>query len=165
MKHLKIYFAISFFSFLGCVNSELIAQEDGNTFKVGVYSLEGKIQSIKSPDGSFTFEVSAIRMKIIKNSNQEVVWSVDYSDVPACSFAITKGGCFDIISCGAGNDGFSWKSGLTEFSRTGEMSLKMQDDGNLVVYCVRNPRYGNKAAWATGTCGGVLNGCGTMGKR
>jgi hypothetical protein len=165
MKHLKIAFAIIFFCFLGGANVELMAQEGGSTFKVGVYSLENTNQSIKSPDGTYTFEISSKKMKIFKTNNQEEVWSVDYSDTPACSFAITKGGCFDIISCGAGNDSFSWRSGLTEFSRTSGMSLTMQDDGNLVVYCLQNPRMGVRAVWATGTCGGVLNGCGSVGKR
>lgn len=162
MKLLKIVFAIVFFCLLGGVNSELIAQ---NTFEVGVYSLENTNQSIKSSNGTFTFEISAKKMSIMDNSKQAEIWSVDYTDTPACSFAITKEGCFDIISCGAGNDGFSWKSGLTGFSRTSSMSLTMQDDGNLVVYCLRNPRMGIRAAWATGTCGGVLNGCGAVGKR
>ena len=165
MKHLKIYFSILFFSFLGSVNAELLAQESTDTFNTGVYSLEDKNQSIKSPDGTYTFEISAKKMKIFKTSNQQEVWSVDYSNAPACSFAITEKGCFNIISCDGVNDGFSWKSGLNETVRPTTMSLKMQDDGNLVMYGVRNPRYGNTAAWATGTCGGVLGGCGAVGSR
>jgi hypothetical protein len=165
MKHLKIYFAVLFFSFLGGINTELTAQENSDTFTFGVYSLEGTNQSIKSPDGTYTFEISAKKMKIFKTNNQQEVWSVDYSNAPACSFAITEKGSFDIISCGGVNDGFSWKSGLTEFSRTGGMSLKMQNDGNLVVYSVKNPRYGIMPRWATGTCGGVLGGCGEVGSR
>ena len=55
-----------------------------------------------------------------------------------------------------------WSSGTS--GRGGADSfLRMQNDGNLVLYncCAGN----GVPIWATGTCGGVVNGCGATGAR
>ncbi|MEY4504575.1 MAG: hypothetical protein RL154_871 [Pseudomonadota bacterium] len=163
MKHLKIAFAIVFFCLMGGANAELMAQKSKYKIVVGVYSLENTNCSIKSFNGTYTFEISSKKMSIMDNSKQIEVWSVQYADTPACSFTIQSNGSFHLTQCGEGNE-LVWKSG-TESRGGMTTNLQMQSDGNLELYDSQNSRYGTKVIWASGTCGGVLNGCGEAGPR
>jgi len=62
------------------------------------------------------------------------------------------------------NDKAVWSTGTNGRGGTGTI-LKIQNDGNLVLY--NGSWYGGDgdALWATGTCGGKENGCGTVGTR
>ncbi len=57
-----------------------------------------------------------------------------------------------------------WSTGTAGRGGSGTF-LKMQIDGNLVLYNGSWTGNDGDALWATGTCGGVLNGCGSEGTR
>jgi hypothetical protein len=159
MKHLKIYFAVLFFSFLGAANAELMAQGK-NYFAAGsqnIPNFDGDYsQEIQSSNKLFSFEVTSSGMKIINNTSKATVWSVEFPNSSVTSLNVTDYGYFKLQS---GNDKVLWKSGTqTEFMHC---ILRIEDDGNLAFY--RNDK--TLPIWATGTCGGVLGGCGPVGAR
>jgi hypothetical protein len=155
MKHLKIAFAIVFFCLMGGANVELMAQD---TFPVGIYSLDDRGTSITYVD--YTFVINNTKMKVLNNKTSVEVWSQTF-DIKVDEFRITDNGSF--LVKGDFNKTI-WES-KTEGRAGGGTKLKIQADGNLVLYGGRWYGGDGNALWATGTCDGKINGCGETGVR
>jgi hypothetical protein len=163
MKHLKIYFAILFFSFLGGANIELMAQSNkivgGETLKA--YSNVNKRDyTIVSKNDNYSFRVYDDFIGVFKGNTEDKVWTKKFSTSISYIRVLTNGNCAIYDK----DDKVIWETGTT--GRGGDGThLQIQNDGNLVLY--NGTWYGGDgdALWATGTCDGVLNGCGSEGVR
>jgi hypothetical protein len=162
MKHLKIYFAILFFSFLGGVNPELMAQSNTCKYgdKVTVLRSEDRINSgiiyeLSVSAEALKYNVKIITFKLVRVGGS-TIWEYS-SNSNACTSPdaiIGKGlvGYGDCVLLG-GNNG----QGTGTF-------LRLNDNGELALYGGAWYGDGDKV-WSTGTCGGVLGGCGPVGSR
>jgi hypothetical protein len=159
MKHLKIYFAILFFSFLGGANAKLMAQPNkisaGESIEVSedIRQLEsfsrqyglsfrfGNLFVFKLPskNGNFILELhpNAVKLKVLDDGNL-VAYDKDNNVV--------------------------WQAGTAGRGGKGT-HLQLQNDGNLVLY--NGTWYGGDGdvLWAAGSCEGKLEGCGKVGPR
>jgi hypothetical protein len=157
MKHLKIYFAILFFSFLGGINAELMAQS--NKLKVKDKGVSCKSFTLRSFNGRYELQVESTYIRILSQISG-VIWRIDFPSTLETMQVLDNGNCvaYDVM----GN--IVWQTGTTGRGGGGT-HLQIQDDGNLVLY--NGSWYGGDgdALWATGTCGGVVNGCGEVGAR
>jgi hypothetical protein len=163
MKHLKIYFAILFFSFLGSANAELMAQS--NTCKYGeslvtLRSDNGQYELSVSSAGSIGNNSKKFTFKLVKVGGS-TIWE-HVTDNTSCTgnyVTIGKGrimipdGNFTPCVIFGGDNG----QGTGTF-------LRLHNDGELALYGGSWRGDGDKV-WSTGTCGGVLGGCGEVGSR
>jgi hypothetical protein len=160
MKHLKIAFAIVFFCLMGGFNSELMAQEFlGNKLTTTNGSLRNnKGNYLSSTGAKFEFYLDD-KFMCIKTEAGVEVWRLEF---PKSVFflRINNGN----LEARDHDDKIVWQTGTT--GRGGDGThLQLQNDGNLVLY--NGTWYGGDgdALWATGTCGGKINGCGETGPR
>ena len=111
-------------------------------------------------DGKYQFIVSTAGMGILNTDNYQFVWRQDFREAIKELKVQTDGNV--VVYSRDGN--ILWESYTT--GRGGNATfLDLDSDGNLIIYNgTAIGGYGD-ALWATGTCGGVLNGCGSVGRR
>jgi hypothetical protein len=157
MKHLKIAFAIVFFCLMGSINSNLLAQSNKLQVKDG--EVKCKSFTLRSNSGEYKLEVEYTYMRILSASGGEV-WRFVFPDY-ASTMRVLDNGNFVLYNV---RNEIVWQTDTAERGGSGT-HLQIQNDGNLVLY--NGSWYGGDgdALWATGTCGGKKDGCGTIGPR
>ena len=101
----------------------------------------------------------------LKGMNQEVIWSVVINgNLQGGRLKMQNDGNLVFYSASGSALWATDSSSHPESSDGEEKYLMLQDDGNLVIYDW-DSMSADDPMWATGTCGGVVNGCGTPGAR
>ena len=120
---------------------------------------------ISSSNGAYDLIFTAQGLAVIKTQNNTTIWSVNISGFThSVTLVMQNDGNLVLYSA---NDTPLWatdSSNHPESSDGEEKYLILQDDGNLVIYDW-DAMSADDPMWATGTCGGVANGCGTPGAR
>jgi hypothetical protein len=185
-----IFFSI--FIMLTCLNySSLLAQpflvvKQGCIYQVGnnsadrndMDSWKGKNECFTPFDGSrmlekscllrgeYLFYVSPEYMGVYEYDQRKggwpkTVWSIRFTKNIDCLRVQSDG---NLVAYAPGGEAV-WASN-TAGRGGGSTYLTIQEDGNLVLYNGTWTGMGQgDAIWATGTCGGVKNGCGSVGPR
>jgi hypothetical protein len=168
MKHLKIYFAILFFSFLGGANAELMAQSN-------VCKYDKQLTTLRSSNGKYEFSV-ARGSRVSGPDRDEHLYifklvKVGESTIWETSYQVNCNG--EYITIGKGSVlAYPMNMNTREAcvliggdngQGTGTF-LKLEDSGELALYGGAWYGDGDKV-WSSGTCGGVLRGCGAVGSR
>jgi hypothetical protein len=160
MKHLKIYFAVLFFSFLGSANAELMAQS--NTCKYGEELIE-----LRSDNGQYTMRLFYDKQEgdnnfrgciyIVQQSTIKIAWEQRFPGLRSDKCYVGKGRIY------VGDNPSDVLIGGNNGQGTGTF-IRLHNDGELAIYGGSWRGDGDKV-WSSGTCGGVLGGCGPVGPR
>jgi hypothetical protein len=120
---------------------------------------------ISSPNQAYRLIFTAQGLAVIKTQDNTTIWSVNISgNKGLATLKMQNDGNLVLYSS---NNTPLWatdSSNHPESSDGEEKYLMLQDDGNLVIYDW-DSMSADDPMWATGTCGGVANGCGTPGAR
>jgi hypothetical protein len=180
MKHLKIAFAIVFFCLLGGINAELMAQQNPSklTFAMGRMPVGNQFK-LEILECEFVVHESSMYIYIkeplaVREGSPSTIWKVEFSS-KAATWGLTADGNFTVCDS---NGAVIWETGTA--GRGGSTTSLQLANGNLVVANgdddpdvakqIKDKKtliesYRGKAIWATGTCSGVVNGCGVPGPR
>jgi hypothetical protein len=163
MKHLKIYFAILFFSFLGSANAELMAQSD--ECKYGE-----ELTTLRSYNGQFELSVSCVTYPYGQDTRpiyHYVFKLVRVGGPTIWENTIGINDCWGNVTIGKGRIMVKNNQCVLIGGDNGQGTgtfLRLENSGELALYGGSWIGDGDKV-WSTGTCYGHLGGCGAVGSR
>jgi hypothetical protein len=173
MKHLKIYFAVLFFTFLINGTSKLWAQGKDlgkwtRSMQTGDYLSNGEYRLTLGEAGNDFF---------VLTKNDEIIWratpdiNLETLNEKTLKLVTSEHGTIKIVPNSANlrqNHTTLWWPPYGTFADVDFSAyIWLADNGNIEIY----PKSGilglnsGKPVWASGTCGGIISGCGNEGKR
>ncbi len=168
MKLLKIAFAIAFFCLFGCVNSELMAQTNFYKAASGKATVGFGAGAVQLETNEYKFRVLGSLMTLVTKftPTKEVttLFTAEFENgKEADKWEVTADGNLIVYQ----GTTILWQSFTAGKSNGGAETTLLIDNGNLIIAESYNATTGEKGKiiWATGTCGGVVDGCGKIGPR